>query len=170
IEDETDADQPFEFDFDAVSPADDPVDSVPSADAAASQRSIFAADDDGDDSLQWMSDLEALDGPGTSPASSEELDGGDDFLAPLGDFDNMPAADQDLMVTGDDIDFNRLLSDPAFADFEIDPADIADSPQQRVPSPDSPDWLSDVSIREVSASALVRQQQDRPLENLPDRL
>ncbi len=170
IEEDADADQPFEFDFDAVSPADDPA-------PAASQRSNFAADDDdGDDSLQWMSDLEALDDLGKSPVPSEELDGVDDFLASLGDFDSMPAAsDQDLMVTGDDIDFNRLLSDPAFADFEINPEDLADVPQQRtpsqrVPSPDSPDWLSDVSIREVSASALVRQQQDQPLENLPDRL
>ncbi len=160
IEDHADADQPFEFDFDAV----------PSAEDAAPQRSLLAPDDDDDDSLQWMNDLEAMDDLAKAPVSSADLDEVDDFLASLGDFDDVPAVDHELMVSGDDIDFNRLLSDPAFADFEANPAESAQPADTRTPVPDGPEWLSDVSIREVSASALVRQQQDQPLESLPDRL
>jgi uncharacterized protein YraI len=132
----------------------------------------FSADDD---SLQWMTDLETLDDLSQAPTRETEIDSVDDFLASLGSFDSpapvsTPDVDSDLMIAGDDIDFNRLLSDPAFADFETEVEDSRSSFERPMPAPDSPEWLADVRIQEVSASALVRQQQDRPVEELPSRL
>jgi uncharacterized protein YraI len=144
-----------------------------SFDEAPPLERISASVSPEDDSLGWMNDLEALDDLNQSSPSEIEVDSVDEFLASLGTFEDTrpaPTADSDLMLASDDIDFNRLLSDPAFADFEPEPQDQINTFERLAPAPDSPEWLADVRIQEVSASALVRQQQDRPVEELPSRL
>jgi hypothetical protein len=160
-EDQSEAEERQEFDFDAL--------------PSSSPEPFSSALSGNDDSLQWMSDLESLDDLSQAPTRETDIEDVDDFLASLGPFqESAPPStsdvESDLMVAGDDIDFNRLLSDPAFADFDTEVEDVRNSFERPAPAPDSPEWLADVRIQEVSASALVRQQQDRPVEELPSRL
>jgi SH3-like domain-containing protein len=113
-----------------------------------------------DDDLDWLRDFE----PETSPASNQqtEIQDIDDFLAGLG--------------TGElefEEDFDQLGSaEVEFDDLFTDNAAMQQMGNNRPDLPDltTPEWLSGVSISEVSAAALVRKQQDRPLEDLPERL
>lgn len=132
------------------------------------------------DSVNWLDDLGDLD----ESALAEPLPADDeideeplpDMEAPgLEDIDTLlESMGGDLMVlpdTGnllkDDVDFDELFSDPAFSDI--------DTPEREQPSetlPDAPDWLTEVgaTIGGVSAAAMLRQRDDRPLDELPDRL
>lgn len=127
--------------------------------------------------IDWLSELPELN-PAAETLMRDPLAGidfGDDDdqsgqLAPseMSDIDSILAAidEQEIILpdTGDlenqDVDLETLLSDPAFADIELGEV------------PDQPDWLTEVgaSVGAVSAAALLRQQRDRPLDELPERL
>lgn len=99
----------------------------------------------------------------TEPPSTGELE---DFLAAL---DNDAAGK--LPQTGQpenqtDFDFDTLLDEPAPARDERHdtPAEAGDLAQP------TPDFLRDLNVSQKSATALVRQREDKPLDALPDRL
>lgn len=64
----------------------------------------------------------------------------------------------------DPLDLNSLLSDPKFGDLP-DTTQSTSEVKAVVP-----DFLRDVSVREASVAAVLRQQQDIPLEDLPEEL
>jgi SH3-like domain-containing protein len=115
-----------------------------------------------DDDLAWLRDFEP---EATSPAPpvnrQTEIQDVDDFFASLED--TPLEFDENLdELANTDVEFDDLFKDPAFN--EVAPA------QPQTPDTFRPEWLSNVSISEVSAAAIVRKQQDRPLEDLPERL
>lgn len=80
-----------------------------------------------------------------------------------------PDADLEAMLeakaTEDDAspqDYNPFSGAKAFTAIDAEMAELADA--------DTPDWLSDVSVGEVSATAIVRQRKDRDVSALDDRL
>ncbi|MBC8099226.1 MAG: SH3 domain-containing protein, partial [Armatimonadetes bacterium] len=98
--------------------------------------------------------------PAGALAGEGDIEDVDAFLASL------QSSDVVLDDAGDDdseIDFDALFDERGLSKF-----DAAQAPQAR--QPDSPDFLSNVAVSTSSASALMRQQQDRPLEDLSDRL
>lgn len=118
------------------------------------------------DDLAWLDNLEIANtpAPAASPKSPKtDLEDIDSFLATLGSGSAIiPAADLDPL--GEDA--NAVDFDDLFSDFD----QLETSQQEETPLPLAPDWLANVSVGEVSASAIVRKQQDRPLEDLSDRL
>ncbi|MBK9122056.1 MAG: SH3 domain-containing protein [Chloroflexi bacterium] len=90
-------------------------------------------------------DSGALAKPGTGPQGDMQFAEDDDFLA----FDSSR------------LNFDELLG----------PNPISRPADMELPESNIPDFLSDVSVSEVSAAAFMRQQQeDRPIEELPDDL
>lgn len=87
---------------------------------------------------------------------------------------DMPTYDPDraLAMPPQDIDFDSLFTDSAFAD--IGTQEEADAQKEKDRRDEAeirrPDFLSGVTVGEVSAASIVRGQQDRPLEELSDRL
>lgn len=77
----------------------------------------------------------------------------------------------DLQALSEDDDF--LTFDSARLNFDelLGPNPISRPADMELPEANIPDFLSDVSVSEVSAAALMRQQQeDRPIEDLPEEL
>ena len=109
-----------------------------------------------------LADLGFIDEAGTAaPAASDDIDS---LLAGLG-------AGEVILPAGasadDDLDFDALLDEPDLEDFP----DLPPPDEPRLPS-EAPDWLTEMgaTVGGVSAAALVRQREDRPLAELPDRL
>ena len=97
------------------------------------------------------------------PEAADEVD---ELLAAM-DFEGMPLPDTgDLLA--EDADFDTLFSDPAFSDVAME----APAAEEDEFAPEAPDWLTEAgaTVGEFSAAAILRQQNDRPLEELPDRL
>ena len=96
-----------------------------------------------------------------APAASDDIDS---LLAGLG-------ADEVILPAGagadDDLDFDALLAEPDLEGFP----DLPPPGEPPLPS-EAPDWLTEMgaTVGGVSAAALVRQREDRPLAELPDRL
>lgn len=69
-----------------------------------------------------------------------------------------------------EVDFDSLLSDPAFSGIEAPRAQS--SPTSDILPGDGLDFLTELgaSVSANSAAAIVRQRKDRPLDELPDRL
>ena len=128
--------------------------------------------------IDWLSELPDL-SPGEEVLVEDPLAGiqfGDDeedeedavTAAEMSDIDSILASIDERgtslpdtsELVDQEVDLETLLSDPAFADVELGE------------DPNKPDWLTEVgaSVGAVSATALLRQQRDRPLEELPDRL
>lgn len=109
-----------------------------------------------------LADLGFLEEPETAaPAASDDIDS---LLAGL-DVDEaiLPAR----ASADDDLDFDALLDEPDLEDFpDLPPPDKPPLPSE------APDWLTEMgaTVGGVSAAALVRQREDRPLAELPDRL
>jgi uncharacterized protein YgiM (DUF1202 family) len=133
------------------------------------------------DSADWLDDLGELDESALAPTPAEsEIDLDEEPLpnveAPgLEDIDTLlESMGGDLMTLPDtgnlldsNMDFEELFSDPAFSDIA--------PPEREAPAdtmPEAPDWLTEAgaTIGGVSAAAILRQRDDRPLEELPDRL
>ena len=103
----------------------------------------------------------------------DELDIEDDIAAPAADLDSLLATfDEDVEfdegdeeVALSETDYDTLFDSALSGVDEIDALD-------ELPRTDVPDWLQDVSVSddESSAAAIIRQQTDRPIEELPDRL
>lgn len=152
----------------------------------ASQYDWFALEDQPqavvEDTSSWLDDLGELDEAALAaqmPVESE-IDYDDEPLpaveAPgLEDIDTLlQSMGGDLMTLPDtgnlldsDMDFDSLFADPAFSDIA--------APERETSAdtlPDAPDWLTEAgtTIGGVSAAAILRQRDDRPLDQLPDRL
>lgn len=98
--------------------------------------------------------------PPAKPTRSDD-DDFDSFLTSLrGDDSALDAALSDDRS----LNLSSLLRDPGFSDLP----DI--SPATSEVAPVVPDFLRDVSVREASVAALLRQQQDIPVEDLPEEL
>ncbi len=96
-------------------------------------------------------------------ATEAELDDLDSLLASLDDVDiESDLPDSGLLTASEDVNFDTLFSDPAFADID----------QPAEPDFDRADLLTELgaTVGTASAAAYLRQQRDRPLEELPDRL
>ena len=134
------------------------------------------------DSDDWLADLGDLDEsalatqlpvdteiyPREEPLPNVEAPGLEDIDTLLqsmgGDLMTLPDTGNLLR---DDVDFDELFSDPAFSDIS------APEREKSVDTmPDAPDWLTEAgaTIGGVSAAAMLRQRDDRPLDQLPDRL
>ncbi|MFN8375822.1 MAG: SH3 domain-containing protein [Anaerolineae bacterium] len=92
----------------------------------------------------------------------------DALMSSFGDDEmDLPKTDE-LKLSGDDIDFDTLLNQDALGDVG------RKKPQPMAPEfgEGASDLLADlgVTVGQVSASSIMRQQQDRPLEELSDRL
>jgi hypothetical protein len=144
------------------------------------------ADTAGEDDLEWMAELgdagdlladEEYDEDAPLPAddaflaeiapSAEAEYDVDDLLESLGQDRSLQLPDTGELKMGLDVEFEEL--------FDADQADEeARQPgRQAAPlAPDAPEWLADLSdsVGQYSAAAIVRQQQDRPVDELPDRL
>jgi uncharacterized protein YraI len=139
-----------------------------------------------DDDLEWMAELgdagdlladEEYDEEAALPADaaflaeiapSEEADYDvDDLLESLGQDRSLQLPDTGELKMGLDVEFEEL--------FDADQADeeVRQPGRQAAPlAPDAPEWLADLSdsVGQYSAAAIIRQQQDRPVDELPDRL
>ncbi len=145
----------------------DPLDFLTAADDEAQPETVgedddffsrLMGDEGADDDLGWLSAI-----PDAAPAAAQPrtdfaqptLSDVDSFLASL----NVP----ELAEAGTDnapspaVEFDSLFTDAGFASLDED-------------APVRPEWLAGVNVGQVSASSLVRGQQDRPLEDLPERL
>lgn len=124
------------------------------------------------DAMSWLDDLgdirdsaladEPLDDEELPAVAARGLDNIDSLLASM---DETALPDTGSLLA-DDFDFDELLSDPAFSEVEL-PQEDEDSIQ-----PESPDWLTEAgaTVGGASAAAILRQQRDRSLEELSDRL
>ena len=92
----------------------------------------------------------------------------DSYLASLnvGEPDITPTTD-DLYSESDSMDIDALFSDPVMRDRPK-----VESAEGETLAGANEDWLNQLqaSVGEVSASAIVRQKEDRPVEELSDRL
>lgn len=85
---------------------------------------------------------------------------------------SLDAGDAQLPMTADllsqEVDFDSLLADPAFSEIERE----TPRPGDDVIQGDSLDFLTELgaAVSATSAAAIVRQRQDRSLDDLPDRL
>jgi uncharacterized protein YgiM (DUF1202 family) len=180
--------EPASFNIDAV-PDGELLQSLGIADEAdeAGQFDWFALEDQPQDAdaeaeaANWLDDLGELDESSLAQMQADsEMDFDEeplpDMEAPgLQDIDTLlDSMGGDLMVLPDtgslldsDMDFDSLFEDPAFSDIA--------APEREEPAdtmPDAPDWLTEAgaTVGGVSAAAILRQRDDRPLEELPDRL
>jgi uncharacterized protein YraI len=150
------------------------------SDAPADVTDLEAAD--------WLQNLDELDASALSEPGGPDAQL-DDEIAPLPDIEAPGLADIDSLLasmgTGSDIvlvpdtsglltddipDFDDFFSDPAFSDMGLPEPEADAEPEQ--PLPEAPDWLTEAGavVGAVSAAALLRQRDDRPLEELPERL
>jgi len=135
------------------------------------------------DAADWLQDLGELDESALAAEPAPAFDAEDDEPLPemeasgLDDIDTLlasmggdiiPVPDTGSLLS-DDADFDDLFSDPAFSDIEIAEERAEPGPELQ---PDSPDWLTELgaTVGGASAAAMLRQRDDRPLDELPDRL
>ncbi len=78
-----------------------------------------------------------------------------------------PEANQMFSQSSEDIDLDALFSEPVMTDKPAAPPSGIDTTPGMGEA-----WLAELqaSVGEVSASAIVRQKEDRPVDELPDRL
>ncbi|MAS34784.1 MAG: hypothetical protein CL610_12305 [Anaerolineaceae bacterium] len=164
IEDSSDEDE--QFDWFALDEQD--------AEDAADLEAANWLDDLGDLDESALAAEEPPEPEAEPPQFAAELD---DVDAPgLGDIDTLLASMGGDMVTlpdtgnllDEDTDFDSLFSDPAFSDIDI--VDIEAVEDDDLPQ--APDWLTEAgaTVGGLSAAAILRQRDDRPLDDLPDRL
>ncbi|MBI1258764.1 MAG: SH3 domain-containing protein [Chloroflexi bacterium] len=149
-----------------LSEADAPVEPAPTWDGqeAPSEEDFFTSlgmlnDDDNQQPTQPMP------GNKNEPQSYGDVDS---YLASLnvGEPDITPTTD-DLFSESDNMDIDALFAQPMMRDKPAADAPVGD----QLPGANE-DWLNQLqaSVGEVSASAIVRQKEDRPVEELSDRL
>jgi len=123
-----------------------------------------------DEAAEWLQEIQTLDhAVNHETVPSTDIDDLDSFLASISVDPAPPPSSKPQKATPPD-DFDALFADERFAalDMPADEADEADDAQEA--QPERPEWLKNVRVEEVSAAALVRKQQDRPLEELPSNL
>ena len=132
-----------------------------------------AAEAGGADWLDTIADVEKSD---LVPADDEFLqdiaeptEAIDDVLASMPDTSLAVPGDQQLLDLSGDVDFDKLFSDDSLEDYSVGDADTAAVEL----SPDAPEWLRELSQSDSTASTAatsIRDETDRPLDELPDRL
>lgn len=108
----------------------------------------------------WLTQLGELEDFDDETVKQEPRDDLESFLASIS-VNNEPIEAPQAPTSSGQIDFDTLFQDPAFSEMD------AEGEQMQA---ERPEWLKNVSVEEVSAAAMVRKQQDRPLEELPERL
>jgi SH3-like domain-containing protein len=83
------------------------------------------------------------------------------LLEPDADLESL-LAEKPTEDVGTPEDYNPFSGARAFTAIDAEMAELADA--------ETPDWLTDVSVGEVSATAIVRQRKDRDVGDLDDRL
>jgi hypothetical protein len=139
--------EPFQFEAPA-----------PSLSAAPSSSSAMGADED------WLSQLSTLDDFDEDTVEQPAGDDLESFLASISvdGSPGIPAPDTGTMSGRSDFDalFENETLEGINAAFEAGAEEVDERP----------DWLKNVNVEEVSAAAMVRKRQDRPLDELSDRL
>ncbi len=106
--------------------------------------------------------------PPAENAPTSEFGDIEGYLASLSSDQPEVASESDQMFSElpDDIDLDSLFSEPVMTDQPATPSGIDSTPGMNEA------WLAELeaSVGEVSASAIVRQKEDRPVDELPDRL
>ena len=106
--------------------------------------------------------------PPAENAPTSEFGDIEGYLASLSSEQPEVASESDQMFSEspDDIDLDALFSEPVMTDQPATPSGIDSTPGMNEA------WLAELqaSVGEVSASAIVRQKEDRPVDELPDRL
>ncbi len=116
-----------------------------------------------DDVASWLQEIQTLDhAVNHETAPTTDIDDLDSFLASIS-VDPAPPPSGPLSSAAVD-DFDALFADERLAALDARDNE-ADEPQE--PQLQRPEWLKNVRVGEISATALVRKQQDRPLEELP---
>ncbi len=153
------------FFFDEVAPIT--VDEDFLTDLGASQDDL--------DMLADTGDADRLDAPVEAdflqdialPQSGEAID---DVLASMPD-SSLAVPDEQLFDLSGDVDFDKLFSNDSLDDLHDSAAD-ADIFAVEL-SPDAPEWLRELSQADrtaFTAASALRDETDRPLDELPDRL
>jgi hypothetical protein len=176
-------DEPADLDMDFLGDVLGDAEAEP---APPEQRKDWFGDDDEPDleaasqaDLDWLTGISADDLDQTEPdqpaqaepvAEDSDIDV-DDFLSTLDDVD-LPDTGG-LKTSTDDLDFDSFFDDDLDNidyDTNAEGFDVASIEL----NPDAPEWLQDFaqesSTSKQSAAALARQQEDRPIEDLDDRL
>lgn len=117
--------------------------------------------------------IESTKPPETAELSFQDIDS---FLATLDDSEvQLPKTDELSLATN--TEFDELFAEGAFESYdEAREAAITAAPdadlEEDLLAAERPDWLEGLgaTVSEESATALVRQRDDRPLEELPERL
>lgn len=115
-----------------------------------------------EDAADWLQEIQTLESAVNHETVPSDIDDLDSFLASISVDKAPPPASKPLGTPAVD-DFDAL-----FADERFDALDNAEPLEES--KPDRPEWLKNVRVEEISAAALVRKQQDRPLEDLPANL
>lgn len=124
---------------------------------------------EGDEEDIDLLDASWLDDVDIEPEAAQQADADvvTDFLSSIDDEISYSSA---LAADDSDVDFDTLFADDsAFEDLAEDDQ-VEDDATSDEDLAERPDWLQNVTVGDISASAIVRRQQDRPLEELPDRL
>lgn len=154
-------------DFDWSESADGGLFGQPMAPAPAASQSSADIDD-----MDWLRDIGASDTGFDEFELEPETEEGDldSYLASLQTDLPTYAPDSALALPPQDIDFDSLFTDSAFADIATGEEQAAEHRRKVESEIHRPDFLSGVTVGEVSAASIVRGQQDRPLEELSERL
>lgn len=124
------------------------------------------------DDMDWLRDIGAGDAGFDEFELEAETEEGDldSYLASLQTDLPTYTPDSALALPPQDIDFESLFADSAFADIATEEEQAAEQRRKEESEIRRPDFLAGVTVGEVSAASIVRGQQDRPLEELSDRL
>ena len=131
------------------------------ADADVNAFEMQSADDDVDDIFDSL-DLDDVDFSDFE-AENEPIAPAADLSALLASYDDIEEGEFDIDNTDSGIDDLSAIFDAALQEDTVDDDDLPG---------DIPEWLRgiDVGDDETSAAAIIRQQEDKPLEDLDDRL
>ena len=161
-------DSDAEFDLDNFDSENDRIDWF--TDEVQSQQIQQPSPDD----LSWLSDIEEdsiqLDAFEQQEQAKEEeaYANVEDFLSTLEDNAPLPQTGE-LSLAPADVNFDQLFEGSQFDDIEDEEEELDESASF---NPDAPEWLTDAgfSVSGTSAASIVRGQQDRSLDELPDAL
>lgn len=118
------------------------------------------------DDADWLQTIGSIETSAELTEETDTIDELDSFLASISVDETPPAAAE--YDTGRVDDFDALFEDERLA--SIDPA-AKPEPVREETRPERPEWIKNLRVEEVTAAAMVRKQQDRPLEELsPDLL